>query len=69
MNAIPFLQPILSDARAAAWPAAATVARLPAPTSHTHRERDFGVGYGNSSGYASARRYANGRQQPGFRCH
>lgn len=22
------------------------------------RERDFGVGYGNSSGYASGRRYA-----------
>lgn len=23
------------------------------------RERDFGVGYGSSSGYAAARRYAN----------
>jgi len=34
-----------------------------------YRERDFGVGYGRSSGYASARRYAapwNG--QPHFRC-
>lgn len=34
-----------------------------------YRERDFGVGYGRSSGYASARRYAapwNG--QPRFRC-
>ena len=30
------------------------------PTTRTQferRERDFGVGYGNSSGYASARRY------------
>ena len=28
-----------------------------AQTARVHRERDFGVGYGNSSGYASARRY------------
>ena len=26
--------------------------------THVHRERDFGVGYGNSSGYASNRTYA-----------
>lgn len=25
--------------------------------AHIHRERDFGVGYGNSSGYASNRTY------------
>ncbi|MCJ0826229.1 hypothetical protein MQC88_09760 [Luteimonas sp. 50] len=34
-----------------------------------YRQRDLGVGYGNSSGYASERRYArdwNG--QPHFRC-
>ena len=38
-------------------------------TRHIHRERDFGVGYGNSSGYASTRRYADNRgQQPRFRC-
>ena len=40
----------------------------PAPRRE-YRERDFGVGYGRSSGYASARRYAepwNG--QPRFRC-
>lgn len=35
---------------------------------HTHRERDFGVGYGNSSGYASPRRYAGTWGQPRFRC-
>lgn len=29
-----------------------------APVIDRDRARDFGVGYGNSSGYASARRYA-----------
>jgi hypothetical protein len=38
------------------------------PTRHIHRERDFGVGYGNSSGYASPRRYAGTWAQPRFRC-
>jgi hypothetical protein len=33
-----------------------------------HRERDFGVGYGNSSGYASNRRYATTAFKPLFRC-
>ena len=38
--------------------------KTPRPTTATvapariHRERDFGVGYGSSSGYASNRRYA-----------
>lgn len=49
---------------------------LPAPTTprsearavrHLHRERDFGVGYGNSSGYASYRRYSSNWIQPRFR--
>ena len=34
-----------------------TVVTLPA--RRERRERDFGVGYGSSSGYAAARRYAN----------
>ncbi len=35
--------------------------------ARVHRERDFGVGYGNSSGYASNRSYAT--PQPAyFRC-
>jgi hypothetical protein len=38
------------------------------PVRHVHRERDFGVGYGNSSGYASTRRYVDSRSQPRFRC-
>lgn len=37
-------------------------------TRHLHRERDFGVGYGNSSGYASERRYTSNWVQPLFRC-
>ncbi len=37
-------------------------------TRRPHRERDFGVGYGNSSGYASSRRYAGTSGQPRFRC-
>ncbi len=40
----------------------------PLPVRHIHRERDFGVGYGNSSGYASERRYAQNWMQPLFRC-
>lgn len=35
---------------------------------HLHRERDFGVGYGNSSGYASRARYTRDWVQPLFRC-
>ena len=32
------------------------------------RERDFGVGYGNSSGYASAKRYTKDWGLTRFRC-
>ena len=32
---------------------------IPMPERHVQRERDFGVGYGNSSGYASNRHYAS----------
>ena len=37
----------------------ANVTVAPLPVRHIHRERDFGVGYGNSSGYASNRRYTH----------
>jgi hypothetical protein len=34
-----------------------------------YRDRETGVGYGNSSGYASERRYVSGwTGQPRFRC-
>lgn len=35
---------------------------------HVHRPRDFGVGYGNSSGYGSDRHYIDGHVDPIFRC-
>lgn len=38
---------------------AASAVVIPMPTRHVHRERDFGVGYGNSSGYASDRKYVS----------
>lgn len=31
-------------------------------------ERDFGIGYGASSGYATARRYGSNWAPPRFRC-
>lgn len=55
------LEPRRTESRPASPAPAAPVRRL-------HRERDFGVGYGNSSGYASHRRYANSSFQPLFRC-
>jgi hypothetical protein len=33
-----------------------------------HRERDYGIGYGNSSGYGSNRHYADSQCQGFFRC-
>lgn len=33
----------------------------------TQRKRDFGVGYGTSSGYASGRRYTSDWSTPRFR--
>lgn len=38
-----------------------------AQPARVHRERDFGVGYGNSSGYASNRSYST-PQTTYFRC-
>jgi hypothetical protein len=48
-------------------------ARPPGPQEpwqqrHVHRERDFGIGYGNSSGYGSERHYVDGHADPIFRC-
>ena len=41
--------------------------RSAAAPARIHRERDFGVGYGNSSGYASNRTYST-PQNNYFRC-
>lgn len=40
---------------------------LPMAARPARRERDFGVGYGSSSGYASNRRYAPCAMASGFR--
>ena len=57
----------LNNARPVSVPAAKPAAPA-APARHLHRQRDFGVGYGNSSGYASTRRYVDGHVDPLFRC-
>ncbi|MFD0739795.1 hypothetical protein ACFQZQ_10930 [Lysobacter koreensis] len=46
---------------------AASAAAIPMPTRHVHRARDFGVGYGNSSGYASDRKYVSQWAPPRFK--
>lgn len=52
--------------------AAATAAEGAAPQAaavrHVHRQRDFGVGYGNSSGYGRDRHYTSNGFAPLFRC-
>lgn len=40
----------------------------PASYRDALRSRDFGVGYGNSSGYASGRHYASNWGNARFRC-
>ena len=52
----------------------ATVKPLPAAANApsrdrlVRRERDFGIGYGRSSGYGCTRRYTSDWAQPRFRC-
>ena len=50
--------------------ASVPVQRVPAtPAPTRYAERDFGVGYGRSSGYAAARRYTVAwTGLPRFRC-
>jgi len=38
------------------------------PSRPPHRDRDFGIGYGSSSGYGLDRRYAGSAARPMFRC-
>ncbi|CAN5639504.1 hypothetical protein BH23PSE2_BH23PSE2_08930 [soil metagenome] len=40
---------------------------LAPPARREHRQRDFGIGYGSSSGYASNPRYASHWGAPRFR--
>lgn len=49
--------------------ASGVVARSTSPgDSSRYRPRDFGIGYGSSSGYAAPRRYADDRARMVFRC-
>lgn len=66
MNALLALFPTAATPPLAAPSACALPVATPA--RFARRERDFGVGYGNSSGYASAPRYADHRELPRFRC-
>lgn len=66
MNAFRTSQTAANTSATSAPSAGAVV--IPMPTRHTHRERDFGIGYGNSSGYASARQYASNWAPPRFKC-
>ena len=54
MSTVTFRAAHFVERRKTSRPTAAT----PAP-ARIHRERDFGVGYGNSSGYASDRHYTS----------
>jgi hypothetical protein len=47
----------------------ATTGQPAAPVRHVHRERDFGIGYGNSSGYGCEEHFAQPPWGPDrFRC-
>lgn len=60
----PSNNPVTTAAVAVAAPGAAQAAS----SRHLHRERDFGVGYGNSSGYGRDHRYTSNGFAPLFRC-
>ncbi|KFN41262.1 hypothetical protein [Arenimonas oryziterrae] len=53
---------------AVSYPSTAPTTPAQAQASRRYRERDFGIGYGASSGYASERRYANTGAAPLLRC-
>ncbi|MGV8932503.1 MAG: hypothetical protein ACOH1R_10405 [Luteimonas sp.] len=42
--------------------------QVPPTLRHVHRPRDFGVGYGNSSGYGHDWHFGDGHVDPMFRC-
>jgi hypothetical protein len=48
----------------------ATALPMSVPIRHVHRDRDaaFGIGYGNSSGYGTDRRYVADWSPQRFRC-
>ena len=66
MNALVIDRPAIApSAKVAAIPASQPQAQ---DRRLVHRERDFGIGYGRSSGYGCTRRYATLSNQRLFRC-
>jgi hypothetical protein len=65
MNALVIDRPAIAAASAKS---AAIPVSLPQDRRLVHRERDFGIGYGRSSGYGCTRRYATLSNQRLFRC-
>ncbi len=61
---------LLSNLHSRSADTANSYARNRAESRAPHRQRDFGVGYGNSSGYASRnlRRYAESWAKQPFSC-
>ncbi|MBF6023147.1 hypothetical protein [Lysobacter niastensis] len=51
-----------------AKPLPARAPAAPAANRLVRRERDFGIGYGRSSGYGCTRRYTSDWAQTRFRC-
>ncbi|MHB8911370.1 MAG: hypothetical protein ACYC42_01685 [Lysobacter sp.] len=69
MNAMTNVQPshANTNARSNSMSASTSTSTSTIPTRPTRRERDFGVGYGNSSGYASPRQYVSNWAPPRFK--
>lgn len=69
MNAFRSFLPTTSSSstRTDQRPASASVAMVPVAARHAYRARNFGVGYGNSSGYASHRQYVTDWAPPRFK--
>ena len=68
MNARPSDFPAVAVAAAFAPRAARAANEAVAVARERYRERDFGIGYGRSSGYATPRRYAASDARALFRC-
>jgi hypothetical protein len=67
MNAPHLLAPLASRAPATV-PSCFESPLFPAANNDRYRERDFGIGYGASSGYALDKRYTSDWGQARFRC-
>lgn len=69
MNASRLHAPHASTRTTATVPSRSTSPLSPVAASGRYRERDFGIGYGTSSGYAHDKRYTSDWGHARFRCH